>query len=106
MANRTGSVRSPGRYRLPVMLAALAIVSACSLAPTYEVPPAPVAAQYRTLGPWVSAEPADEHTSELQSLAYLVCRLLLEKTKTNWRRTSANRAQTLDRSHEELPVHR
>src|SRR2546425_9076480 len=32
-----------------------------------------------------SAEPAsvrsDEHTSELQSLAYLVCRLLLEKKK-------------------------
>src|SRR3989441_5077601 len=25
---------------------------------------------------------ADEHTSELQSLAYLVCRLLLEKKKT------------------------
>jgi NodT family efflux transporter outer membrane factor (OMF) lipoprotein len=59
MANRTGSVRSPGRYRLPVMLAALAVVSACSLAPTYEVPPAPVAAQYHTIGPWVSAEPAD-----------------------------------------------
>src|SRR5205823_13118815 len=34
------------------------------------------------------AEPAslgrsEEHTSELQSLAYLVCRLLLEKKKTN-----------------------
>src|SRR6266404_7739567 len=38
---------------------------------------------------WRSARPADprihrrseEHTSELQSLAYLVCRLLLEKKK-------------------------
>src|SRR2546425_7449255 len=29
--------------------------------------------------PWRS----EEHTSELQSLAYLVCRLLLEKKKTN-----------------------
>src|SRR2546423_11122570 len=28
---------------------------------------------------------SEEHTSELQSLAYLVCRLLLEKKKTLWR---------------------
>src|SRR2546423_7011716 len=27
---------------------------------------------------------SEEHTSELQSLAYLVCRLLLEKKKTPW----------------------
>src|SRR3989441_3446315 len=31
-------------------------------------------------------ERSEEHTSELQSLAYLVCRLLLEKKKrTGWR---------------------
>src|SRR2546425_9758876 len=29
------------------------------------------------------AKRSEEHTSELQSLAYLVCRLLLEKKKTN-----------------------
>src|SRR3989441_2625911 len=29
------------------------------------------------------ARRSEEHTSELQSLAYLVCRLLLEKKKTN-----------------------
>src|SRR3989441_5875895 len=29
---------------------------------------------------------SEEHTSELQSLAYLVCRLLLEKKKENRRR--------------------
>src|SRR2546425_4965225 len=29
---------------------------------------------------------SEEHTSELQSLAYLVCRLLLEKKKTKTRR--------------------
>src|SRR2546425_6450253 len=29
----------------------------------------------------VSADRSEEHTSELQSLAYLVCRLLLEKKK-------------------------
>src|SRR5687767_15416059 len=30
---------------------------------------------------------SEEHTSELQSLAYLVCRLLLEKKKKNRRQT-------------------
>src|SRR4029079_19839095 len=30
---------------------------------------------------------SEEHTSELQSLAYLVCRLLLEKKKNNQRHT-------------------
>src|SRR6266404_6867508 len=30
---------------------------------------------------------SEEHTSELQSLAYLVCRLLLEKKKKKQRRT-------------------
>src|SRR2546425_9210305 len=41
---------------------------------------------YRT----VSVEPrSEEHTSELQSLAYLVCRLLLEKKKKKERSTRA-----------------
>src|SRR2546425_2638775 len=31
---------------------------------------------------------SEEHTSELQSLAYLVCRLLLEKKKTETRKQS------------------
>src|SRR5205823_7890026 len=30
---------------------------------------------------WAAFERSEEHTSELQSLAYLVCRLLLEKKK-------------------------
>src|SRR5205823_13203384 len=30
---------------------------------------------------WQDGERSEEHTSELQSLAYLVCRLLLEKKK-------------------------
>src|SRR2546425_3475241 len=34
---------------------------------------------------------SEEHTSELQSLAYLVCRLLLEKKKTNDLRASSSR---------------
>src|SRR5687767_15924257 len=32
-----------------------------------------------TLSPFFLAQRSEEHTSELQSLAYLVCRLLLEK---------------------------
>src|SRR2546425_7704407 len=35
----------------------------------------------RSFGP--QAERSEEHTSELQSLAYLVCRLLLEKKKSH-----------------------
>src|SRR2546425_2459708 len=31
--------------------------------------------------PWAGSSRSEEHTSELQSLAYLVCRLLLEKKK-------------------------
>src|SRR2546425_3424643 len=33
---------------------------------------------------------SEEHTSELQSLAYLVCRLLLEKKKTQAHSTPSN----------------
>src|SRR2546425_3635561 len=33
----------------------------------------------------VERERSEEHTSELQSLAYLVCRLLLEKKKMKYR---------------------
>src|SRR2546425_2654267 len=35
-------------------------------------------------------ERSEEHTSELQSLAYLVCRLLLEKKKRDQMRPSTN----------------
>src|SRR2546425_6762921 len=37
--------------------------------------------RYRGLGYWQATARSEEHTSELQSLAYLVCRLLLEKKK-------------------------
>src|SRR3989441_8737313 len=36
---------------------------------------------YVQFGPLFGHERSEEHTSELQSLAYLVCRLLLEKKK-------------------------
>src|SRR3712207_7403186 len=39
---------------------------------------------------------SEEHTSELQSRQYLVCRLLLEKKKTRITTTHINVHQTLD----------
>src|SRR2546425_8717182 len=43
----------------------------------------------RPAGAAVSDPRSEEHTSELQSLAYLVCRLLLEKKKKHtWLHTS------------------
>src|SRR2546425_4097159 len=60
----------------------------------------------------VSAEPSmmkeyvprsEEHTSELQSLAYLVCRLLLEKKKNN---TYRLRQHSDDRSSDNYSLNR
>src|SRR5687767_15279372 len=49
--------------------------------------------------PRSSATRSEEHTSELQSLAYLVCRLLLEKKKkSNIRRISISLVASLRRS--------
>src|SRR3989441_9341588 len=55
----------------------------------------PDAAHQPVLEPQIVGQPAEqrlaevrseEHTSELQSLAYLVCRLLLEKKKTSFQK--------------------
>src|SRR2546425_12626961 len=56
------------RNRAPVALAGVARV---------------MLAHYMFWGRSVNATRSEEHTSELQSLAYLVCRLLLEKKKKN-----------------------
>src|SRR2546425_6137007 len=44
---------------------------------------------------------SEEHTSELQSLAYLVCRLLLEKKKKN--RARQNVTRTINRRTKTTP---
>src|SRR3712207_7752479 len=44
-------------------------------------PPGPVRVRRRTSGRCNRAHRSEEHTSELQSRQYLVCRLLLEKKK-------------------------
>src|SRR5258706_2685364 len=45
---------------LPSLLAGLFVLAGCSLAPEYKVPPTPIAAQYKTVGPWTSAQPSDQ----------------------------------------------
>src|SRR2546425_5907884 len=51
-------------------------------------PQCAVRGKRRTSG--VRRERSEEHTSELQSLAYLVCRLLLEKKKKTTTRMSSS----------------
>src|SRR5258705_8818084 len=49
-------------------------------------PPAPAPIPFSDSNPFAKASPltrSEEHTSELQSLRHLVCRLLLEKKKKN-----------------------
>src|SRR2546425_8521369 len=47
--------------------------------------PTPVVRHTRRAGGDAAGPRSEEHTSELQSLAYLVCRLLLEKKKNRSR---------------------
>src|SRR3989441_6276119 len=54
------------------------------------------AAKARIFGNQKEADRSEEHTSELQSLAYLVCRLLLEKKKKQHLHTP--RVQTLQKN--------
>src|SRR3989441_8173901 len=67
----------------PIRSASLLVVLTGALAPAVParaqtIPPSAYGAlRWRLIGPHRS----EEHTSELQSLAYLVCRLLLEKKK-------------------------
>src|SRR2546425_10382835 len=51
-------------------------------------PTATGATAFRSAASRPSAPRSEEHTSELQSLAYLVCRLLLEKKKKKYKATA------------------
>src|SRR2546425_2272735 len=65
---------------IPVLL--LGLIAGCSgSTPTPTTSPTPVSSTPAP-SPVAPAPRSEEHTSELQSLAYLVCRLLLEKKKT------------------------
>src|SRR5205823_12536182 len=47
-----------------------------------------------TVGTYAQVDRSEEHTSELQSLAYLVCRLLLEKKKKQNKYQTKNKKQS------------
>jgi NodT family efflux transporter outer membrane factor (OMF) lipoprotein len=47
------------KYGLAALLCGAVGLTACSLAPEYKVPTTPIAAQYKTVGPWIDARPAD-----------------------------------------------
>src|SRR5205823_14836724 len=76
---------------LPISAAAFALTASEAVATPADDPPIPVPHAVRLTGtpssevwetaPAISNFEIGEHTSELQSLAYLVCRLLLEKKK-------------------------
>src|SRR2546425_6552563 len=55
--------------------------SSCAAPPPDRAPPRAGRASSPPQTPPARAVRSEEHTSELQSLAYLVCRLLLEKKK-------------------------
>lgn len=53
-------VNSRTAFNISVLTSALIGLGACHLAPDYHVPSTPVAAQYRTQGPWRAAQPSDQ----------------------------------------------
>src|SRR5258705_3047084 len=73
------------------LFSAAAWAAGCAVGPDYHRPTADVPPAWQPEAPWHEAAPSDatlkgqwrseEHTSELQSLRHLVCRLLLEKKK-------------------------
>src|SRR2546425_3858463 len=70
--------RSAGRRAQPAVVVLAGAVAAAGPGPSRTLgTPRPGRRAGRSRGPARS----EEHTSELQSLAYLVCRLLLEKKK-------------------------
>src|SRR2546425_5726293 len=87
--------------RLPSLMRPIAIPATCALTGT----PASISARLPPQTEAIDEEPLDsvisettrierrseEHTSELQSLAYLVCRLLLEKKKKKRTELTENR---------------
>src|SRR2546425_7787548 len=63
-------------------------------APPFSPPEGPFLCSSARIGIPSREYRSEEHTSELQSLAYLVCRLLLEKKKTRLRTSNQMHATT------------
>src|SRR3712207_7377987 len=73
------ALEGPQRLHLGVELVALALELAEHLLPAL----GGLGVEHLRAGAGVGLERSEEHTSELQSRQYLVCRLLLEKKKKN-----------------------
>ena len=71
----------PGRLALAALALTLVACAQPPLQPTVEFAPVHPVVPVREVNFSGSLFRSEEHTSELQSLAYLVCRLLLEKKK-------------------------
>src|SRR6185437_2147306 len=79
---RESAAKALAKRGLPMSIAAGTVISGYSPIRN-EIDPAPLMQKLALQGarlalPTVNARRSEEHTSELQSLAYLVCRLLLE----------------------------
>src|SRR2546425_3567126 len=72
--------RSPTFVKFSVLPALIRTRAGTKLYSTL-LPPILIVSTPVAIGPTGPATRSEEHTSELQSLAYLVCRLLLEKKK-------------------------
>src|SRR2546425_5130515 len=68
----------------PIITLSAPAASALTTSPEYLMPPSAITGT----SPAPVTARSEEHTSELQSLAYLVCRLLLEKKKKKKRNAS------------------
>src|SRR5437763_4994343 len=66
----------------PTQIYTLSLHDALPISTTTRPMPHDGHAPFRTRPPSISTGRSEEHTSELQSPMYLVCRLLLEKKKT------------------------
>src|SRR2546425_6811199 len=80
------SLCGPGRFRKQRLVPALRVGSPPQRDRRDRQSEGPADVGHRCAG----VQRSEEHTSELQSLAYLVCRLLLEKKNTNGRGTMAS----------------
>src|SRR2546425_6665274 len=77
------------RVAVPTLMTALVLIPAMIAGEamgrrtrkSFAAPESPIASAASASGEGMVVSRSEEHTSELQSLAYLVCRLLLEKKK-------------------------
>src|SRR2546425_4905807 len=78
-----GTVTLPGTEAAELLLDSVTCAPPAGAGPSSVAVPVELLPPVTVVGFTPSEERSEEHTSELQSLAYLVCRLLLEKKKAS-----------------------